>query len=98
MGFYDLTKEERAQKVKQIHLELLSSLKKNNLKSLQYFSDEDTYIRKAVYQSIGKIFSQSIELREQIVSFLKESLLHKKESVRQTTINAAGEIGMKYLK
>lgn len=96
MRFYDLTKEERAQKVKQIHLELLGSLKKNNSKSLQYFSDEDTYIRKAAYRSIGKIFNQSPELREQIISFLEKSLLQKNEYIRQTTINAAGEIGIKY--
>lgn len=95
MSFYNLTKEERARKVQQIHLELINRLKKNATKPLPFFSDEDTYIRKTAYQSVGKIFNQHKELREKILSVLQESLLQRNNYVRQTTINAAGEIGMK---
>jgi HEAT repeat protein len=95
MGFYDLTREQRAQKVEQIHLNLLGYLKKASVEIFPYFSDEDTYIRKAAYQSVGKIFDQHEDLREQIISLLQRSLLGKNDHVRQTVINAAGEIGMK---
>lgn len=95
MAFYDLSKEERAKKVEQIHMKLLGHLKKNASKSLPYFSDEDTYVRKAAYQSIGKIFNQYSDLREKIILSLQKSLADKNNHVRQTTINAAGEIGIK---
>ena len=97
MGFYDLTKEERTKKVEQIQQKLLTHLKKNRTAgSLPFFSDEDTYIRKAAYQSIGKIFNQYAELRPHIIYLLQKSLEEKNDSIRQTTINAAGEIGIKY--
>src|SRR5215210_8080198 len=97
MGFYNLTKEERVKKVQQIHDELRTALKNNKpSKIVPYFSDEDTYIRKAAYQSIGKLFNQEPELRGKITSTLEKMLLEKSANIRQTAINAAGEIGMSH--
>ncbi len=96
MSFYNLAKDERAKKVQEIHLSLLDLIKKGSPKRLPFFTDEDTYIRKAAYLSIGKIFNQHPNLREEITSVLQGALLSKNDYVRQTTINAAGEIGMKH--
>ena len=95
MSFYNLSREERVQKVREIHGDLLNFLLKKSKKLPAYFSDEDTYIRKVTYQSIGKIYTQRFELQQDIVSFLENSLTHQNHLVRQTVVNAAGEIGMK---
>ena len=95
MGFYDLTKEERLKKTEQIYSTILRHLEKNSIKPFPFFSDGDTYIRKAAYQSIGKIFNLRPEMREQIVRVLEKSIVDKNNYIRQTTINAAGEIGIK---
>ena len=94
MSFYDLSKDKRAELVQEIKGTMLSELKKSNLKkTIEYFSDEDTYIRKSAYLSLGRIYLEQKELQLKIISILdlllKEDLAH----VRQTVINAAGEIG-----
>lgn len=95
MAFYNSTREERLKIVQRIHADLRKASKNNKaLKFKEYFSDEDTYIRKAAYQSIGKLFGHEPELEENIISILKNLLLEKHNYIRQTTINAAGEIGM----
>lgn len=97
MAFYNLTKEERLQIVQRIHADLRRASKNNkSLKFKEIFSNEDTYIRKAAYQSIGKLFNHEPELEENIISTLKKLLLEKHYYIRQTTVNAAGEIGMKH--
>ena len=96
MSFYDLSKEARAKKVRLIYDELLRLFKENSVAELPFFADEDTYIRKAAYQSVGKIFNQHEELRERILSMLQKLLLAEGHQTRQTSINAAGEIGMKH--
>ena len=96
MSFYDLSKIERKQRVDQIHRDIQSDLeKKSSGKALSYFSNDDTYIRKAAYQSVGKIYSSTKPLQQQTIALLNNFAKHKNEKVRQTTINAAGEIGMK---
>lgn len=96
MSFYNLTKEERAKLIEKIKKEIQSSFEsgKDN-KLLKYFSDDDTYIRKGAYISAGKIYSAEKSLRKNIISVLEKLLDHDEHKVRQTTINAAGEIGMK---
>jgi HEAT repeat protein len=97
MGFYNLTKEQRVKKVQQIHNDLHAALRNNEATKISnYFSDEDTYIRKTAYQSIGILFNNESHLREDIIAGLEKLLLEKHANIRQTTINAAGEIGMKY--
>ncbi|WP_422106879.1 HEAT repeat domain-containing protein [Winogradskyella sp.] len=94
MAFYDLTKEERNKLVKKINQEIEADLSLDQNRSLiNYFSDEDTYIRKTGYLAIGKIFYARPELQSRIVSTLKALFQSDNELIRQTVINAAGEIG-----
>jgi len=96
MGFYDLNKTEREKLVYAQHAEVLSHLKQKNTEALlPYFDDEDTYIRKNTYLSVGKIYDTFIKLRENVLFCLNELLKHESFRVRQTVINAAGEIGKK---
>lgn len=94
-AFYELTKDERVRKTEQIYLKILRHLEKSADKPFPYFFETDTYVRKAAYQSVGKIFNTRPELRGQLIATLRKSLIEKNEYIRQTTINAAGEIGMK---
>lgn len=94
MGFYDLPKEERNVLVTKINQDILDDLILNKTENIiHYFSDEDTYIRKTGYLAIGKIFYSNPELQKRIFSMLTELLKSEYEKVRQTTVNAAGEIG-----
>lgn len=94
MTFYQLNKDDRNQLVQKIYADILSDLKSKNTQSiLPYFSDEDTYIRKTAYLSIGKLFLQQPHLQKQIIEQLDILLQHEDFHVRQTTVNAAGEIG-----
>lgn len=94
MSFYDLPKEKRAQLVEQIETHILIEIKNKKLKkTVEYFSDEDTYIRKSAYLSIGRIYFENIELQSQIISVLNKLLKEELAHIRQTVINAAGEIG-----
>jgi HEAT repeat protein len=95
MAFYDLTKEERDKLVKQINRDILTDIEKGSDKDLlNYFSDEDTYIRKSAYQAMGKIYKSTRNLRPVILKLLDRLLGSRNEKVRQTVINSAGEIGM----
>jgi HEAT repeat protein len=94
MAFYDQNKEERAETVKRISDHLLKELKTGRSKqTIIYAGDEDTYIRKAAYLSLGKLYLSHAELRQTIIKRIDELLLHESFKVRQTAINAAGEIG-----
>lgn len=94
MAFYDLSKEERIILVEKINQKIATDLSSNQVDYIiQYFSDEDTYIRKTAYLAIGKLFYAQPELQELILSTLKQLLNSEVDKVRQTVINAAGEIG-----
>ncbi|MCB0400167.1 MAG: HEAT repeat domain-containing protein [Winogradskyella sp.] len=94
MAFYDLKKEDRNLLVEKIYNDITGDLKSKATKSLfNYFSNQDTYIRKAAYLNIGKIFYDQEQLRSEILSTLKTLLQSKDEHIRQTVINSAGEIG-----
>jgi hypothetical protein len=96
MGFYDLTKEERVKLVEQLNKTILADINKNKCTSiLHYFSDEDTYIRKSGYLSVGKIYKEHPGLQPAIILMLEKLLKEADFKIRQTTINAAGEIGIK---
>lgn len=95
MAFYDLPKPEREKRVAQIHSELLDDLRHDkNSNFLKYFSDEDTYIRKAAYSSVGNITKNEKYPIGKIVPFLQTLLNNPDEKIRQTVVNAAGEIAM----
>jgi HEAT repeat protein len=94
MAFYDFPKAERAaltaEILGKIHAEIKTG-KTSNI--LGYFSDQDTYIRKNAYLAIGKIYISDPGSEKKVLHLLKKLSLHPDEKVRQTTINAAGEIG-----
>ena len=94
MAFYDLSKEERHQLVEQINQEIFEDLSQDENKNIvRYFSDDDTYIRKTAYLAIGKIFYAKPQLQSVIFSVLEDLFKSEDELIRQTLINAAGEIG-----
>lgn len=96
MAFYDLTKEQRAAKVVSISDALLKDIKTSSSENLlKYFADEDTYIRKTAYTAVGKIYFANEKLHSKIIKSLQDLFSHEDFKVRQTVINAAGEIGKK---
>ncbi len=68
-------------------------LDKNLLRARQYFADDDTYIRKSAYLVTGRLFSEDAALRPAILAMLSQFMADPDFKVRQTVINAAGEIG-----
>src|SRR5688572_6332666 len=96
MSFYSLSKKQRVDLVEQIKTEILSGILKNNLNPcLKYFSDDDTYIRKSGYLVTGRIYLENLSLQKKIIATLNRLLKEEHHSIRQTVINAAGEIGKK---
>ena len=94
VAFYDLPKQERNQLVEKINQDIENDLTQNNTENIiRYFSDDDTYIRKTGYLAIGKIFYTKPQLQPVISSALKTVMKSDDELIRQTVINAAGEIG-----
>jgi hypothetical protein len=96
MAYYDLSKDQRAKAAAQIHAHLQHDVQQKELTHfLNYFSDNDTYIRKAGYLAAGRIYFAEPALQSQILHTLNVLLKHEHYHIRQTVINAAGEIGMK---
>src|SRR5687768_9243873 len=95
MGFYQLSKEVRRQRVAEINTAIHDDLRTGRQdKLITYFSDEDTYIRKTAYLAIGKIYITKKELQPANLHVLEDLAQHTNEKVRQTAINAAGEVGI----
>ena len=96
MPFYDLSKHHRAELVLVISNTILKELNTKAVnKIVEYFEDEDTYIRKSAYLSIGRIYFENKKLRSKIIKALDTIYLEKNFKIRQTVINSAGEIGKK---
>lgn len=94
MGFYGLEKEQRNTLVEKINKEITGDIRndtKHNI--LLYFSDEDTYIRKSAYIATGRIYSANKTLQTKIITLLGNLLNENEPKIRQTAVNAAGEIG-----
>ncbi len=99
MKFYDLSKQERTELVNKINFLIFNDLKNDKSQNIiDYFSNEDTYVRKTAYQAIAKLYFSNRELREQILIQLDKLLKSQDELIRQTTINSAGEIGQFHFK
>jgi hypothetical protein len=96
MGFYDLDKKQRLQLVDKINRMIFNDVQRNeNSNTLIFCSDTDTYIRKAAYLAIGKIYKTNPALQSKILTLLDALFQSGTEKVRQTAINAAGEIGIR---
>lgn len=94
MGFYQLTKEERILKVASIEKEVVNDIQLQSFQCLlAYCSDEDTYIRKTAYLTFGKIFKNNLLPTPLLLKAINYLLSQSNPLVRQTAINAAGEIG-----
>ncbi len=96
MSFYSLPKDERVLLTEKIGKEIFSDIKTGRKKNtIRYFSDEDTYIRKAGYLSIGKIYHATDTFRNPVLKLLIVLSEDENPKVRQTVVNSAGEIAMK---
>lgn len=96
MSFYDLSKPQRNQLVNEISSHLLDDFRQGALSAaIRYFGDPDTYIRKTAYLATGRIYDANPGLQEIILSTLTQLMQHEHFHIRQTAVNAAGEIGMK---
>lgn len=94
MTFYSLSKAERTAVVETIHNEIREDVRQGGtVRVLRYFSDEDTYIRKSGYLAIGKIYKEDKKDLAAVIALLNTLLTENDFKVRQTVINAAGEIG-----
>ncbi len=94
MGFYDLPKDQRDILVDEINKEIAGDIKTGKKTFLMlFFSDEDTYIRKTAYLAIGKIYTAYKKLQKSIITVLETLLNENDPKIRQTVVNAAGEIG-----
>lgn len=94
MAFYDLSKQERAATVAAIQKAMYAELQnERDKKTIVYFADSDTYVRKAAYLSVGRLFLLYPSLQKRIIQLLNTLFTHSDFKVRQTVINAAGEIG-----
>ena len=95
MGFYDLDKKQRLQIVDKINKDIFNDIQmKENGNIITFCSDNDTYIRKTAYLAIGKIYKSNLRLQTIILKQLDNLYKSTNEKVRQTAINAAGEIGI----
>lgn len=96
MSFYDLDKQARAKLVQTIQGDIQLELKSGRCGHLlAYFSDEDTYIRKSAYLAMGKLYVSETALQKKILARLRLLFKEQEFRVRQTAVNAAGEIGMR---
>ncbi|NEU09436.1 HEAT repeat domain-containing protein [Flavihumibacter sp. R14] len=94
MAFYDLSKQERAELVSEIGKRIFDDLQTSRFNALHsYFADDDTYIRKSAYLSVGRIYTTHSTLQIKIIETLKTLSAEDNFKIRQTVINAAGEIG-----
>jgi vesicle coat complex subunit len=95
MGFYELSKAERELKYKEIQDAILHGIQNDDTGVAGgYFDDDDTYIRKAAYLGVGRLYKSGLVTKSEIILMLDALMLSESERVRQTVVNAAGEIAM----
>lgn len=96
MDFYKFSKPERVKLVSEMKETLLHEIKSGNFRAtFQFFCDGDTYIRKSTYLAIGRIYFGHKSLKKKIARLLFHLFKETDFKIRQTAINAAGEIGKK---
>jgi hypothetical protein len=96
MNFYALDKTDRKKLVEKIHEDIFNDLGVHaHVNTQRWFSAEDTYLRKAAYLSTGRIYQNHEALRTAVLVLLRRLMSENDFKIRQTVINAAGEIGKK---
>jgi HEAT repeat protein len=96
MSFYGYSKEERKKIIARINDEIIADIGSNSTKHfIGYFDDPDTYMRKSAYVAVGNIVDFNPEVLNKVLEMLEELSTHDSYRIRQTVINAAGEIGKK---
>lgn len=94
MAFYNLSKEKRRKLVEEINKTIGDEFQAGNFKkTISFFDDGDTYIRKSAYLSVGRIYGSNNVLQQKIIEQLDALMKESSFKIRQTVINAAGEIG-----
>ncbi|PQJ12215.1 hypothetical protein CJD36_000190 [Flavipsychrobacter stenotrophus] len=94
MAFYDNSKDERVLIIAEVDRNIAADISGGTEGYLlHYFADEDTYIRKSAYLSVGKIYKGDRELLPALLHALNQLFTSGDAKVRQTVVNAAGEIG-----
>jgi hypothetical protein len=94
MGYYDLSKEDRVKVINNIKGNIISDLESRNfINILKYTSDQDIYIRKNTYLTLGKAYRERKELRDSILDIIQRLFYNKNPIVRQTIVYTLGEIG-----
>lgn len=84
MGFYDLSKEERAERVAAIDAAIKHDLEQGITENMEkYASDADTYIRKNAYLAIGRLYRDRKDLQDGLLSVLGMLFTHDNELVRR---------------
>ncbi|HTF82527.1 MAG TPA: HEAT repeat domain-containing protein [Cytophagales bacterium] len=97
MAFYDLSKDDRTALTAKINSDLREEFKSSKKDVMHgYFSHDDTYIRKTAYTAIGRAYNIHLEFRSSLLLKLSSLLNDEDFKVRQSTVNAAGEIGKKH--
>jgi HEAT repeat protein len=96
VAFYDLPKAERTALVVTIQKHIADEVVMGMYeKSLAYFADKDTYIRKSAYLSVGELYATHTDQQPAVLRMLNTFFADPDFKLRQTVINAAGEIGKK---
>lgn len=96
MAFYDLSKADREALVIKINGRLEKAVVAGRYQAcLPYFEDPDTYIRKTAYLAMGRLYAAKTELQAAVLEILEQLATQESYYVRQTVVNAAGEIGKK---
>lgn len=96
MSFYNLSPDKRTNLVQQIESDIFQDLLNKNTENIHsYFVDGDTYIRKSAYLAIGRIYFKYPDIKSSTIKALAVLFEDSDFKVRQTVINALGEIGKK---
>lgn len=93
MAYYDNDAAARAAIAEEILLKISADIDRGTSVSLlHYGANEDLYIRKVAYLAVGKSYQIEPDRLLKIVTCLNELYTHTDWRVRQTVVNAAGEI------
>lgn len=92
-GFYALSKPDREALCRIIAHEWRNAIHQLRASPIQpRFEDSDTYIRKAAYTELKKLYFSGEAPLDRILQLLMEMRDHANPAVRQTVMNTIGEI------